>query len=185
MNTAFSSLLTGLLVQLPGCPSALIEDALKRAAIRFYEETWCWRDWLPEVICADGADAQLVTAPAGIAVEAVTYLKGLSALYSFEPPRTVRFFRPPPDGASFTPMAVLKPSYDAVSVPAGHPDQWLSAWEYGALYRLQTQVNQPWYNAEEAARNEIQFHQAVMAERSRRNKEHRGADVAVTPRPLM
>lgn len=185
-TTLFADILTPILVQVPGCPTALVEQAIKQAATEFYEQTWCWRQRLPEVVASD-SDVQILTPPAGTAAIALVCLehKGRLPRYDFWPPRAIKFAEELKEHQTFVPIAVLKPSNDAVAVPSGHPALWQDAWEQGALWRLRIQAGQPWYNPQEAARNELLFHQAKIAERQKQSTGNTGRSITVTPYSFM
>src|SRR5690554_7342790 len=111
----FSNLTAGILSQVAGCPSILAEMALRTACIDFYENTWAWKEDLPEVHAADNSAVQMVTAPHGAACHAIDCLKSDRDLpsYAFQPPRILTFARSLGEGITFVAHAVLKPAHDA------------------------------------------------------------------------
>lgn len=186
-STDFADLTSNLMVQLPGCPTILIENALRRAAAQFYKETWAWLQYLPEFTVAADAELQLMTPPAGAAIVGIQHLESSADMpgYVFAPPRSLIFDRPPREGSTVKPLVALTLTHGASGVPDGHASLWLTTWEAGALWNLRQQKGQPWYDLNDAEYQRTQFRSGIVEERARIQSGGIAGGLAVRYRPFI
>jgi|GEM_PF-1854392 len=188
-TTEFIDMVDGLLEQLPQCPTAVAEQAMRKAVRDFYQATWVWTSVLPQQITQEGFKTYPVNAPyeaAILGLERIEYDSNSGNLpdWVFEPPRNLRFLSDPQPDVAINPVAVLQPSAWATGVPADHPSMWLDTWEHGCLFYLRQQPQTPWYSPNDAQAQYREFKRGIAYVRAQMGRGHRSGARSINPKPL-
>lgn len=169
-----------LMPELPGCPQAAADHALRQSAVEFCEQSLVWQAFHPEVAISAGTADYAFSPPEGTRVHAISRaaLDG-SELEAFVPgaggslhgqqgglgsPRyviggTARFtLAPEPAAAGVLAMTVaLKPSPDSQGIEDWLFDEYREPIVHGTLARLMLSPKKPYSNIELAAYHRQQF----------------------------
>lgn len=181
-----------LLPHLPGCPNAVVQHELKRAAQEFFEKTRAWRVLLAPVAVAAGTDElDLVptdTEQSLVRVEEAWYDNrkidpltadeasaefgddwmshtGAPSAYVQEFPGTLRLY-PIPDTDALTGLKFrvsVKPSESCTGLPDALADKFRDALADGAKGRLMLYPGKDWTNLDLGAAMKGQFESAKSA----------------------
>ncbi len=146
-----------IMPQVPGCPKAVIEAEVLRAAITFCSDSWIWQSKLEETVLS-GDDEIPISIPRNsmmvgvyIAIdgrEVNTYtLDGLAAILD--------------DAVTadtlFEITVFLAPSRAAVELPDILYNEWFTGIESGARALLMVMPEKPWSNPQLALANQQQM----------------------------
>jgi hypothetical protein len=164
-NTKYTDLFNEVLPELPGVGTALVENAIRNAVIKFCADSWCWKHY-PDAqsVVAAQSDYDL-EAPVGADVAAVMRLTldgapldplqaddtlDTSACGFAQPePSIVRLFPAPveniTDGLRF--VLAVQPRRASASFPSWIFARYLDALAAGAKSRLLLMPGKPWSNA--------------------------------------
>lgn len=154
----------------PGCPLAMLDSALREAAIAFCEQSLAWKYEHPDIAVVAATTEYPFVPPADAVVHAITYAqfadKEIKAHTSEQNLRiwdwrhqtgapeyvlggiTGLTLVPTPDTAGTLKLTVaLKPSKDAPGVDDGMFDEYRQAIVHGALARLMLSPKKPYTDA--------------------------------------
>ncbi|ARO87839.1 hypothetical protein EBAPG3_008710 [Nitrosospira lacus] len=171
---------------LPGCPFAMADNALRRSAIVFCEQSLAWRFNHPDIPVMAGTSEYAFLPPAGAAVHCITnaVLDGEEIeTRAGESGMTVGNWRnqsgtplyvlggaasatlvPIPDAAGMLTMVVaLKPSAGSVEIDDMLFNEFRESIVHGALAQLMLSPKKPYTNAQLATHHERQFSISVAA----------------------
>lgn len=186
--TPVSDLITDILVELPGCPSIVAEQGMRRALRDWYRETWTWRETLAPITLAPGTDEYPVEPPEGSFILALAALPPVSGerryRWAFSAEGGIKLLVPPAEPVDVVPHAVLMPTRAAGQVPESHAQRWADDWLNGALWNLRLQRGKPWYSPEDAEYHRSLFHASILAARIAVDAEYRSGDLRVQPQPF-
>ena len=165
---------------LPGCPFAAVNSALRQSAIVFCEQSLAWKEEHPPIaVMAETAEYAFIP-PAGAAVHAITYARFNGKeirSHTGEPNPVPADWRnqtgtpqyvlggitllrlvPEPDTAGTLTMTVaLKPSPSAEGIDEGLFNEYREAIVHGALARLMLSPKKPYTNTQLAQYHQQQF----------------------------
>jgi hypothetical protein len=179
-----------VLPDLPGCTTALADNAIKNAAIEFLERSMAWRVETAPITLTAAVPTYTLNNPAGsIVVEIIDALvSGLQitpkspdqlnvlyqnwrnetgdAAYYYRPtPSTIRV-APTPSvttvGALVLSMA-LKPSRAATGIDSELFEQYMEVIAAGAKYRLMIMQKKPWSDPSRAGVQQVVFNNGIAA----------------------
>jgi hypothetical protein len=165
---------------LPGCPLAIVDNALRQAAILFCEMSLAWRATLADVAVVAGTNTYPYVPPSGAVVHAITYAAfngeeiaahtGESDLRIWDwrnqtgTPEyvlggaTSLILVPNPDAAGTLSLIVaLKPMPTATGIDDDIFNEWRDAIIAGALARLMMSPKKPYTDAQMASFHQMQF----------------------------
>lgn len=170
-----------LMPELPGCPQAAADHALRQSAVEFCEQSLVWQAFHPEVAISAGTAAYAFSPPEGALVHAISRaaLDG-SELQTSVPDRdggslhgqhgglgspryviggATRFtLAPEPAATGILAMTVvLKPSPDSQGIEDWLFDEYREPIAHGTLARLMLSPKKPYSNIELAAYHRQQF----------------------------
>ncbi len=158
-----------------GCPSPMIDHAIRRAAAEFCEKSTAWREALPNITLTDGvaeydldlpADSRLVVIrdkevrlngnvlnPITNPADMNPTRTGIPSHYAQRSHSAIILWPTPnsADGAVLTIYATLAPSHSAATLPDILVDRYYEAIAEGAKAILKRMPNQPWSDAARAA----------------------------------
>lgn len=186
-QTLFMDMLPGILVDMPECPTATAEYAVKKAAIDFFRDTGAWRDDLVRLKMLDGLLRYPLSLPECTQLLMVEDLikddgKGFTGPnWTIRLPNTLIFQSQPEVNLNLTPSALLMPSQGASGIPCSL-DRWIPELEHGAKAILFAQPKKPWSDPQLAIFHRDIFRSAIANTRIALNTGHRAGDLAVTPR---
>ena len=166
---------------LPGCPLAVMDVALRLAAITLCEQSLAWRYDHPDIPVTPNTDSYRFTPPAGAVVHAITRAEFNGRKIDFsraEADREISRWRnrtgvpeyiganamslmlmPTPATSGMLTMTVaLKPSPDADGIDDSIFDEYREAIVHGALARLMLSPKKPYTNMQLA-----QYHDQLFA----------------------
>ena len=170
-----------LMPELPGCPQAAADHALRRCAVEFCEQSLVWQAFHPEVAISAGTADYAFSPPEGALVHAIlraaldggeleTSVPGRAggSLHGQQggggSPRyvlggTTRFtLAPEPAAAGILAMTVvLKPSPDSQGIEDWLFDEYREPIAHGTLARLMLSPKKPYSNIDLAAYHRQQF----------------------------
>lgn len=189
-NILYMDLLDEILVELPKCPTAVAERAMRKAVADWFRETGAWQANLPAVLTVDGLLRYPVILPE--CTELLMFadlLKDDGKSYTGPNwtavlPNILCFQSAPQADIRLTPVAMLIPARSSTGIPCEF-SRWSHAWDEGALAYLRDQASQPWYSPDDAERHRAKFRSAIAGERINQNTGHRAGDLAVQPRRWM
>jgi hypothetical protein len=165
---------------LPGCPFAAVNSALRQSAIAFCEQSLAWKEEHPPVAVRAATAEYAFIPPTGAAVHAITYAqlngKEISS-HTGELHSATKDWRnqtgtpeyvlggtsslrlvPEPDAAGTLTMTVaLKPSASAAGIDEGLFNEYREAIVHGALARLMLSPRKPYTNTQLAQYHQQQF----------------------------
>jgi hypothetical protein len=167
-----------ILPDVPGCPLAMADLALRQSAISFCEQSLAWKYEHPLISVVSSIAQYAFVLPDGAAVHALTYaaLDG-KELVSAMPEAEREILRnssgtpayvlaggtflklvPKPDGpGALSVSVVLKPSPSAAGIDDSVFDEYRQAVAHGALARLMLSPRKPYTNAQLAPYHAQQF----------------------------
>ena len=176
----WSDLYDLIMPDLPGCPFAAVNNALRQSSIVFCAQSLAWKDEHPPVAVAAGTAEYAFIPPVGAAVHAVTHAafngKEISP-HTGELDIPARDWRnqtgkpqyvlggdtslrlvPEPDTAGVLTMIVaLKPSASATGIDERLFNEYRDAIIHGALARLMLSPRKPYTNTQLAQYHQQQF----------------------------
>jgi hypothetical protein len=176
----WSELYDLVMPDLPGCPFAAVNSALRQSTIVFCEQSLAWKEEHPPVAVLPATAEYAFIPPTGAAVHAVTYAqfngKEISP-HMGEPHFATRAWRnqtgtpqyvlggatslrlvPEPDTAGTLTMVVaLKPSASAAGIHEVLFNEYREAIVHGALARLMLSPRKPYTNTQLAQYHQQQF----------------------------
>jgi hypothetical protein len=176
----WSELYDLVMPDLPGCPFAAVNSALRQSTIVFCEQSLAWKEEHPPVAVLPATAEYAFIPPTGAAVHAVTYAqfngKEISP-HTGEPHFATRAWRnqtgtpqyvlggatslrlvPEPDTAGTLTMVVaLKPSASAAGIHEVLFNEYREAIVHGALARLMLSPRKPYTNTQLAQYHQQQF----------------------------
>ena len=169
-----------IMPDLPGCPSAAADSALRQSAIAFCEQSLAWQGTHPDVSVAAGTAEYAFTPPVNAVVHAIIHaaLDGEEiALYPGEPgmgsinrhgrkgiPAYILagaaslMFVPAPGAPGTLSMTVaFKPSPVSTGIVDGQFNEYREAIVHGALVRLMLSPKKPYSSTQLAQYHQQQF----------------------------
>lgn len=174
-----------MMPDVPGCPSAAADSALRQSAIAFCEQSLAWQGTHPDVPVAAGAAEYAFTPPADAVVHAIIHaaLDGEEiALYPGEPGMGSKgmgginrhgrkgipayiladtaslTFVPAPGAPGMLSMTVaFKPSPASTGIVDGQFSEYREAIVHGALVRLMLSPKKPYSSTQLAQYHQQQF----------------------------
>lgn len=161
-------LVSEILVAVPSCPSVLAEKALIQAIRQWYEETHCWKEQLPEIVCFSDVDTYVLRKDACASVLSIYSAKvGNKPCYTqFLQPDRIRVYEKVKDNQLLIVTAALSLHANASSVSCSHADRYLAKWNDGALWQLLAMPNQIWSDKEQAEYRRVMFRSSINQERN-------------------
>lgn len=179
---------------LPGCPSLLITDNLKRAAINFCRDTHIWTEQIDDIFPVEGVLRYELRAPEG------TKIIALSEIYRGEDSNK----RPVNDYCSLNAFGlltfdksvtesgepihvrvVLEPSVDATDIPDDIGHRYREAFINGALSFLMMMPRKIWTNPEQAMLHDQKYNQMLGEAKVSRANGNSERPMRVAPRHLL
>lgn len=184
-----SDLLSGILMELPGCPSVTAAQSLLRAAQEWYRETLTWRHE-SEFVTAEGVRIYVLTPPACshiVLLQAIVDDKSrvVDVPYTFDGGREVMFAESVAAGKQMTASFFLCPSNSTHELPCSDASRYLHVWEHGALAKLRMQKDQPWYSPQDASFHANRFASGVVASRINAARGYETGSIRVRPNQFM
>ena len=166
---------------LPGCPLAVMDVALRLAAINFCEQSLAWRYDHPDIPVTPNTDSYAFTPPAGAVVHAITRAEFNGRKIDFsraEADREISSWRnrtgapeyiganamslilmpTPGTSGTLTMTVALKPSPDAIGIDDAIFDEYREVVIHRALARLMLSPKKPYTNMQLA-----QYHDQLFA----------------------
>jgi hypothetical protein len=164
---------------LPGCPLAVADNALRQFAIAFCEQSLAWRFEHPDIPVAVGTAEYLLAPPEGAVAHVITYAaldgeeiepvdpaslpirdRGRRAgkpRYMLSGPASVTLMSDLYAAGTLTLLVVLKPSATSMGIDNNLFDEYREAIVHGALARLMLSPGKPYTNPQFAAYHQQQF----------------------------
>jgi hypothetical protein len=176
----WSDLYDLVMPDLPGCPFAAVNSALRQSAIAFCAQSLAWKEEHPPIaVLAETAEYAFIP-PTGAAVHAITYAQFNGKEISSQTGElnlaskawrnqtgtpehvlggaTSLRLVPEPDAAGTLAMTVaLKPSASAAGIDEGLFNEYREAIVHGALARLMLSPRKPYTNTQLAQYHQQQF----------------------------
>jgi hypothetical protein len=176
----WSDLYDLVIPDLPGCPFAAVNSALRQSAIAFCQQSLAWKEEHPPVAVVAATAEYAFIPPTGAAVHAITYAefngKEISS-HTGELDLATKDWRnqtgtpeyvlggvallrlvPEPDAAGTLTMTVaLKPSASSAGIDEGLFNEYREAIVHGALSRLMLSPKKPYTNTQLAQYHQQQF----------------------------
>lgn len=186
----WSDLYSLILPHVAGCPEPMLEDALRRTAIRFCRDTHAWQEELASVYPATGITRYQLELPDGTEL-----LSLASAIQRTDPtqsgtvhwPRVNVFgllhFDPAPDTdkGPIEIRAILRPSRSSTGLPDRLGFGYDEALIHGALATLQEIPGREWTNPALVAYHREKYHESVVEARTRLHKGDTERPLSVRP----
>lgn len=161
----WSDLFNDILPHVPGCPEPMLEDAIRRTAIRFCRDSHIWEEELQSIYLAAGVDRYELELP-----EETEVLSLMSSIQRTAPDEkgqevwpSINVFGllhfsplPDPDKGPVEIRAILKPSKDATGVPDRIGLDYSEALIHGTIATLQEIPGRDWSNP-----SMVQYHKAI------------------------
>lgn len=164
----------------PGCPDAMLNAALRQAAIDFCEQSLAWSYDHPAISVVAATSAYPFVPPAQAIVHAITYAKFIDTeieveisednlriwnwraqagtpQYALANPTSVRLVPTPDLPGTLTLIVALKPSPTATGVDDAMFNEYREAIIHGAKARLMLSPKKPYTDAQLAQYHQQQF----------------------------
>ncbi|WP_417518727.1 hypothetical protein [Marinobacter sp.] len=166
----WSDLYPLVLPHVAGCPEPILEDTLRRTAIRFCRDTHAWAEELASVYPAEGITRYQLTLPEGSELLSLAHaVQANNALW----PRVNVFgllhfdAAPNPDNGPIEIRAVLHPSRDSTGLPDRLGLGYDEALIHGTLATLQEMPGRDWTNPQLVAYHRAKYLESVAEARTR------------------
>ncbi|HJT51957.1 MAG TPA: hypothetical protein VJ734_08465, partial [Nitrosospira sp.] len=165
--------------ELPGCPLAVADSALRQAAITFCEQSLAWQSAHPDISITSGVAEYSLAPPEGTVVHTITCatlngeeIEPVGPLsipvthwrsqagkvrYMLSGPTSVTLMPDPYAAGTLTMIAVLKPSAVSTGIDNNLFNEYREAIVHGALARLMLSPRKPYTNPQLAAYHHQQF----------------------------
>jgi len=177
--------LTGrVLPDVPGCPEPVIESSLQRAAVRFFRDSWVWREVLPGITLVSGQSTYTPSVPTDSRLERVlraqygnipldhaphedlilTNDTGAPVAIAMDYSNDLVLYPTPDDSANkgVTVYGHLVPLRDATTVPDRLGEEWEDALVAYAKTDILDTPQKPWTDPR-AAQYQRQLYQRELA----------------------
>lgn len=190
---AWSEFYDMLMPELPGCPQAAANHALRQSAVGFCEQSLVWESVHPEVTIAAGIAAYAFSPPAGALVHAISHAMLDGNVLETSVPRggsrgyilggaTQFTLVPEPGAPGILVMTVtLKPSAASQGIEDWLFDEYREPITHGALARLMRSPKKPYSNMDLAAYHQQQFVIMTGAAGARAANRHARAALQTLP----
>lgn len=213
-NTAYSSLVPRVAINVRQCPNVVIERALADSAIEFCETTLAWRVFPTDITTSSGdyeyalaglpADTELAhPIYAHIASQPLEVLTVEQVAYQYpnwpdvsstgiSQPRALTAMSvntiltvPVPDAAYTISLQVaVKPTRTATFLDSGIVDEWMDGIVFGAVHKLLSQVKVPWADEKAAIYYGKMWRHYTLLARAKVNKSLTRANLSVAMVPF-
>lgn len=189
----WSDLYHHILPHVPGCPEPLVEDEVRRTAIRFCRDTHLWEEELMSVYPVHGVARYQLTLPDETEVlslvKAVQRKKpeddGTQLWPSVNVFGLLHFVPPPkPDDGKVEIRAILMPSRNATGMPDRIGLDYDRAMIHGTVASLQAIPGRDWSNPNMVAWHGALYTEAVSEAWVRRATGNTEKPLRVTPQPF-
>lgn len=191
------------LPDLPGCPEAMLDHALREAAIVFCAQSLAWRWAHPDIAVLAGSDRYAYAPPADAGVHALTWAKfneqEIDAAAGEGDIRirdwrnqsgTPEYVLGEADGIQLVPKpdlpgtlrleVALKPSPEAAGIDDAIFSEYREAIAHGAIGRLMLAPNKPYTNGQLAGLHQYEFRVRTGAAGTQRARNNTRAPLQTT-----
>jgi len=146
-----------IMPQVPGCPKAVIEAEVLRAAIQFCSDSWIWQSKSEETVSA-GDDEIALDLPDNASMAGVNIAIDGIEINSYTLDGTdVILDDAVTEDTIFEVTVFLAPSRAAVELPDILYNEWFTGIESGARALLMVMPEKPWSNPQLALANQQQM----------------------------
>jgi hypothetical protein len=190
----WNDLVLDILPHVPGCPEPMIEDVLRRIAIKFCRQTHAWEEQLEDVYLVEGVQRYSLVLPEETELLSISHLKhkngsarsdvacwpdiNVFGLISFQ--ECINFKAGPLEV-----KAVLIPTKDSTGLPDRIGEHYREALIGGTLANLLAIPGRDWSAPQLVALHQEEFKEGLAEAKARSVRGNTNRPMRVAPRPLL